>query len=410
MYPDLSYFLHDIFGTSPDNWASIIKTFGFFLALAFLGSGWVLRSELKRYENEGKLSSVKKKVQVKEGFNLQELLINGLLLFIAGGKVPYIINHFDEMKADPASVIFSSSGIWIIGIVTAAAYIIYYFLTQKGKKATTKVQQVTIHPYEKTGDIVIVAAISGIVGARLFSIFENFDAFIRDPVGNIFSGSGLTIYGGLILAFVVVYWYIKKWGIKPIHMMDISGMAILVGYAIGRLGCQFSGDGDWGIMAAAQPEWWFLPDWLWGYDYPNNVTNTDVLLEHCDSVKFSELRQQGIRNIEILCEQSCGIRYCHRLSAPVYPTPVYETLLSFAGFGILWILRKRIHIAGMLFFMYMVYNGIERFFIEEIRVNERYDFAGLYWSQAQYISALFAITGIAGIFYLWHTNKKKTKN
>lgn len=410
MYPDLSYFFHDIFGTQPDNWTSIVKTFGFFLALAFLGSGWVLRSELKRYEEEGLLSSIRKKITINEGFDIQELLMNGLFLFIAGGKLPYIIQNFDQMKADPASVLFSTAGNWIIGIVAALAYGVFYYLSKKDKNTKPKVQQIEIHPYQKTGDIVIIAAISGIVGARLFSILENFDAFLKDPIATIFSGSGLTIYGGLIVAFIVVYWYIKKWNIKPMYMMDIAGMAILVGYGIGRMGCQFSGDGDWGIIAAAQPEWWFLPDWLWAYDYPNNVTNSDLLLEHCSLEKYSEARQSGGRSTEDICEAACGIRYCHKLSAPVYPTPIYETALSFIGFGILWAIRKRIKIAGVLFFLYMIYNGTERFFIEQIRVNERYDYMGLNWSQAQYISALFVLIGIAGVLFLLFKSGKFKKS
>ena len=96
----------------------------------------------------------------------------------------------------------------------------------------------------------------------------------------------------------------------------------------------------------------------------------------------------------------CGMRYCHQLEPAVYPTPIYETVISLIGFGILYFLRNRIKIAGMLFFIYMIFNGIERFFIEQIRVNERYDFLGLNWSQAQYISMGFVLVGLAGTYYL----------
>ena len=94
------------------------------------------------------------------------------------------------------------------------------------------------------------------------------------------------------------------------------------------------------------------------------------------------------------------MRYCHQLEPGVYPTPIYETVLSLIGFGTLYAIRHRIKIAGMLFFIYMIYNGIERFFIEQIRVNDRYDFMGLDWSQAQYISVGFVLVGLAGVYYL----------
>lgn len=67
----------------------------------------------------------------------------------------------------------------------------------------------------------------------------------------------------------------------------------------------FSGDGDWGIAAAAQPEWWFLPDWLWSYDYPNNVAQDGVEMAGCEYT------------------------YCRRLEPAVYPTSVYETIMAF---------------------------------------------------------------------------------
>jgi prolipoprotein diacylglyceryltransferase len=400
MYPDLSYFLHDLFGSDLDNFTSVVKTFGFMLALAFVGSGWVLRSELKRHEEEGTLSPIVKKISSIEGFNWSELLTNAFILLFIASKIPYISSNFSAFKGDPASIIFSKAGSWGIGLFVALLYTGYYIYAKKGKSAQPRIQSVTIHPYQKTWDIVIWAAISGILGARLFSIFENMDGFFRDPIGTLFSGSGLTVYGGVIVGFIAVYWYIKKWGIKPLTMMDISGMAILVGMAIGRMGCQLAGDGDWGIVAAAQPDWWFLPDWIWAYDYPNNVGNDNILLEGCDPDKYADVIRQRGMGAEEACEAACGYRYCHKLGDPVYPTPIYEMVLYSIGFAILWLSRKKIKVAGVLFFMYMIYNGLTRFFIEKIRVNETYDFMGFDWSQAQIISIGFILAGIAGIVYL----------
>jgi prolipoprotein diacylglyceryltransferase len=408
MYPDLSYLLHDLFGTNLDNAFSIIKTFGFMLALAFLGSGWIVKKELKRYEEEGKLQPLKKQISEIAGFNLTEFIINTAITFIIGGKIPFIAQNFSEFKADPASVLFSKSGNWAIGIIAAMAYAAYYYFSKKGKPTTPVVKDVIIHPYQKSADIVIVSAISGVLGARIFSIFENLDGFAKDPIGTLFSGSGLTVYGGVIVGFIVVYWYIKKFGIKPIHMMDISGMAILVGLTIGRLGCQLSGDGDWGIVASAQPEWWFLPDWSWAYDYPNNVGNDDMLLSDCNQSAYNDaLRIRG-NSVEDACEAGCGYRYCHKLAAAVFPTPIYEIVLYSLGFGILWLLRKRIQIAGILFFLYMIYNGIVRFYIEKIRVNDKYEMLGFNWSQAQYISIAFILIGIIAIGILIRNHKKST--
>ena len=130
-----------------------------------------------------------------------------------------------------------------------------------------------------------------------------------------------------------------------------------------------------------------------------------MLLDGCDASKYNEVARTAGASVEDACEAACGYRYCHKLSDPVYPTPIYEIAMYLAGFAVLWILRKRIQIAGVLFFMYMIYNGIVRFLIEEIRVNDKYELLGFQWSQAQYISVLFVIIGIIGIVFLYQKNK-----
>lgn len=383
MYPDLSYLFHDLFNTPYDNWTSIFKTFGLLLALTFVVAAGVVYLELKRKEEEGILKPVKKIRKAQTSIDITSLLVNVLIGFIIGFKLIYIIQEFDAFMVNGAGVVFSGKGSVGGGIIFGLLYGVYYYWNWNRKKDTFKKSVETlVHPYEKTGDIIVVAAISGIVGARLFSILENLDSFLQDPMGQLFSGSGLTIYGGLILAFIVVYYYVKKWGIPPIHMMDIAGLAIIIGYGVGRLGCHFSGDGDWGIVnEVAKPAWFFLPDWLWVYDYPHNVAESGVLIEGCDA------------------------KYCQRLDPGVYPTALWESILSFLIFIVLWVLRKRIKIAGVLFFIYMIFNGFERFFIESIRVNPKYDIVGLNWSQAQYISLGLILGGIAGVVFLYMRNK-----
>lgn len=383
MYPDLSYLFHDLFNTPYDNWTSVFKTFGLLLALAFVGAATVVYLELKRKEKEGILQPITKFKKGQKSVNYTSLILNSLVGFILGYKLIYIIQNFDAFTADGAGVVFSGLGSWPGGIIAGLLYGGYFYWNwYKNKEELAKDKTVVIRPHEKTGDIIVIAAVAGIVGARLFSILENLDSFFQDPIGQLFSGSGLTIYGGLIVAFFVVYYFVKKWGFPPIHIMDVAALAIILGYGIGRLGCHFSGDGDWGIVnEVAKPAWFILPDWMWAYDYPHNVADTGVLMEGCQA------------------------KYCRRLVPPVYPTPVWETILSLLIFTFLWIMRKRIKIAGMLFFMYMFLNGIERFFIETIRVNPRYDFLGLNWSQAQFISVGMMLGGIIGAVYLYRRSK-----
>lgn len=406
MYPDLSYFFNDLLGTDVDNWTSIFKTFGFMLVMALVACGFLLKSELERYEKQGLVQPSKVVGTQTDTLSNSDIIINTLFAIFFGAKIPLLISSFDKFKGDPASFIFSTQGLWWVGALAGIATATYYIWTNSKTDPTPKNIEYLQYPSAKTNDIIIVAGLSGVLGSKLFSITEDLTGFFKDPLGSLFSGSGLNIYGGLIVAFIAVYYYVKKIGIKPVYMMDIAGMGILLGYAVGRIGCQLSGDGDWGIVATAQPDWWFLPDWLWSYHYPNNVNNDGVLLSQCNPEVFNTSRVAGM-SVEDSCLKSCGMRYCHELNPGVYPTPIYETTFGLLACALLWIYKHKFKIPGLIFFTYMILNGVERFFIEIIRVNEKYEMFGLNWSQAQYISILFIIIGIAGWVVLL---KNKDKN
>lgn len=373
MYPDLSYFLHDLLGTPVDNWASIFKTFGLFLGLTFIFSFYVVRSELKRRHKVGLIPALK--VKVAASSPLKDAVMNGLFGFLIGYKVPSIYTNFEAFKEDPAPVIFSMQGHILLGIAAFVLFGFYaYFMAIN--RPPSKGGEIGINPADKTGDIIIIAAITGVIGSRLFSILENLDAFWEDPIGQLISGSGLTIYGGLLLATFCVYQYIKRLGIPPRQMMDVAALAVAGGYGVGRMGCQFSGDGDWGIVnEAAKPDWFFLPDWVWSYDYPRNV---------------ADFYQRGIKM------KDCVGKFCTHLDPPVYPTPIYEIAIATVLFLFLWSIRKKVKTPGRIFFGYLVLSSFARFFVESIRVNPRYDYFGLGWSQAQWISVTLVFVGLIG--------------
>lgn len=387
MYPDLSYILHAILGTDPDNAFSIVKTFGLFLILAFLASAAVLRMEMRRKEREGLMFPIKESVVIGRSATPFEIGSNALLGFILGFKLPYIFGHFAAFREDAAAVLLSAKGTMLWGILVAVALgFLKYWEFNRNKTAKPVTKTVEVWPHERIGDITVVAAVSGILGAKLAAPFEsvaNLKSFFNDPLGQLLSGSGLAIYGGLILAFIVGLWYIRKKKIPSLHMMDAVAPALMVGYAVGRIGCQLSGDGDWGIVnTLAMPSWWFLPDWAWAFDYPHNVLNEGIRIEDCTWL------------------------YCHKLPQPVFPTPMYETVFAFVIAGMLWALRRRLRIPGMLFFVYLFFTGVERFYIEKIRVNPDINIAGMEATQAEYISALLVIGGIVGVLWLMRRNAK----
>ena len=383
MYPDLSYIFHDLFGTEYDNWTQIFKTFGLFLVLAILSAAFVLYKDLKRKAEEGKMPYTISKSTIGAPPEARDLLLSTIIGFIVFYKLGYVLLDFEAFRIDPAASILSLKGNALTGVLGGLLHTAQrYFKQKKAQLPSPKTIETKIFPHDRIGEITMVAAISGIIGAKLFAALETPKEFLQDPLGMLLSGGGLAIYGGLIGGLIGISRYLKKHKISLLEFADSVVIALFLAYGVGRLGCHFSGDGDWGIVAASMPEWWFLPDWLWSYDYPHNVAKEGVLLENCQAI------------------------YCRVLPQGVYPTSIYEAVLAFGMSGFLWSRRKKMSVVGGLACLYLVMNGVERFFIEKIRVNATYDWPlGLKPTQAEIIAVVFVLSGIG----LWLYLKQKSK-
>jgi len=169
-------------------------------------------------------------------------------------------------------------------------------------------------------ELIFAALIGGIVGSRLDFLLENWDEVSDDLLGNLFSGSGLVWYGGAIGGAIAVVLWAAWRKMLNLTLLDICAPGLAIGYAIGRIGCQLSGDGDYGKA-------WDGP---WAMSYPDGTVPTDD---------------------------------------KVHPTPIYETLAMGLGAYLLWQLRDRFRV-GVLFAIYLVYAGTERLLVEFIRRND----------------------------------------
>jgi prolipoprotein diacylglyceryltransferase len=105
--------------------------------------------------------------------------------------------------------------------------------------------------------------------------------------------------------------------------------------------------------------------------------------------------------------RDCIGKYCYELPFPVYPTAFYEVVAGFILFAFMWSIRKKIKPAGMMFSIYLIFAGIERFLIETIRVNSKYHAFGLDFTQAELISLIMVIAGIAGMIWSVYNHNKK---
>ena len=415
MYPNLYYAFKDLFGVE---WKALhfLNSFGFFVALSFFAAAYVRVKELQRKERTGLLTATEIKVTIGEPATLVDLLQNLLLGFLLGYKFVGLFLANSEEAADPQQFIFSLKGNWIAGIALGVAFAaLKWWEKNKRRLVKPETRTLRIWPHDRVGDLVIFAALFGFLGAKIFHNLENWAEFRKDPVGALLSFSGLTFYGGLICATIAIYFYARTHKINFKHLCDAAAPGLMLAYAIGRIGCHVSGDGDWGILnsayvnnetvgvTAADPSVFqnelskntafyinstgnpdpsairhlsvkapaFLPDWLFAYSYPHNVLSEGVGIKDCN-------------------EQ----QYCNQLPMPVFPTPFYETLMGLILFLFLWSVRSRLRQPGMMFGIYLMVNGAERFLIEKIRVNTTYTLLGFHPTQAELIATLLFLTGL----------------
>ncbi len=431
MYPNLYYVFKDWFGVE---WKalSFLNTFGLMVAISFIAAAWVLSSELHRKEKLGLLLPREEMITVGKPASIFELLTNALVGFLFGYKLLGLLVSKPE-GIDAQTYIFSSEG-HLLGGILLGALLAFVKWREKDKQKLREPERrvVRIWPHDRVGDIVILGLVFGIIGAKLFDNFEHWDEFIANPIERLLSQSGLTFYGGLILAAIAICWYAYKKGIKLSHLVDAAAPALMIAYAIGRIGCQVSGDGDWGIynsayindaeqnIILAQPGDFekalqknatyfiegkvtgdsgkiayvtdrtyasladvphtsikgpsFLPQWLFAYNYPQNVNKDGILLP--------------------------GITDEHNrvLPQPVFPTPLYETIICSLLFLLMWMIRRSVKTPLFMFGLYLTLNGMERFFIELIRVNKTYHFIGMRTTQAEIIAMLLVLAGLIFLF------------
>ncbi len=390
MYPNLYYALKDLFGV---DWKffRFVNTFGFFMACSFIIAAIILAMELKRKEREGLLQSKEVTIVVGKPATIGELLINFFFGFLMGYKFIGLFLSNSPATSSPQEFIFSLQGNLPIGLLLGFLLAgLKWREKNKQKLPNPEERKIRIWPHDRVGDITIYAAVFGFLGAKIFDILESPGDFLQsirdlqdgkqDAASLIFSG--LTFYGGLICAALAIWYYAKKNNIGFWYLNDAAAPALMAAYAFGRIGCQVSGDGDWGIVNNSAKPFHWLPDWMWAYNYPHNVINKGMPIPGCLDGQF-----------------------CSQLPEAVFPTPFYETIVCFILFFMIWSMRKRFKVPGTLFAFYLVVNGVERFFIEKIRVNVRYDIFGVHPTQAEIISSLLVAGGLLLYIFL----KKKSK-
>ena len=221
---------------------------------------------------------------------------------------------------------------------------------------------------DKAWDIVFMAVVGGIIGAKVYYILLNYPRLVQDPLGLIFSRGGMVWYGGFLGATAMVVWEIRRSKLPIGEIADAIAPGLALAYAVGRMGCFLVGD-DWGRPTA-------LP---WGIRFPEGTPPTTVTVLE---------REYGFTVDPELVARFGEV-------VPVHPTQLYEVAISTAIFFVLWKLRKHPWLPGWLFALWLVLAGAERFFIEFFRVKDD-RFLGPF-TLAQLISIGLITVGVLGV-------------
>jgi len=234
-----------------------------------------------------------------------------------------------------------------------AFYSCYYFLNKDLNRLG--------YDAKLASDIVFAAAVGGILGSKIYYLVENFERVKADPAGMIFSGAGLVFLGGLMGGTLGVTYVIKKNKLSWIKFADIVAPLLILGYAVGRIGCFLVGD-DYGLPTNGP----------WGIAFPNGLppSTYSVFQSYYPWISLEGFNPGVLK---------------------VHPTQIYESIIGFGIFYFLYQKRIKIVVIGSLFFTYLIFAGAERFFIEFLRVNTKY-FFGL--SGSQLISLIMIFIGV----------------
>lgn len=230
-------------------------------------------------------------------------------------------------------------GLMVATGLLAAAYVLQADFRRRGIRADAFL-------------IIGIAGLAGIVGARLYHALESPAEFLADPKSFIFTRFGFAWFGGFLGGFAALLTLARREKIPALTFLDACSPAACVGYAIGRIGCLLSGDGDYGVPTN-------LP---WGMSFPNGVVPT---------------------------------------TERVHPTPLYEFLIWMLLAFLLWRIGatviKQNKPAGRVFCAYLILTGVARFLVEIIRLNPR-SFLGM--SNAQTASVASVLLGAILLFFL----------
>jgi phosphatidylglycerol---prolipoprotein diacylglyceryl transferase len=224
-------------------------------------------------------------------------------------------------------------------------------------------------------NIILLLVVAGLAGSKLYHLLERPSEFFANPLDLFFSSFGFAWFGGFLGGMAVLLWLAHRYRVPSLTFLDACSPAAALGYALGRIGCLVSGDGDYGIATK-------LP---WGMAF--KPLEAGCRVQHWVCAVHGSLEPSYGANVRGFPPDAI---------VRVHPTPLYEFVIGFVIAYYLWrrgtkLLRDRAS-AGEVLAEYLVLTGLARFLVEFIRINPRSAFGVL--TNAQVVSLLSMIAGV----------------
>ena len=230
----------------------------------------------------------------------------------------------------------------------------------------------TGHDPERAWDLVFMAVLGGVIGAKAYYVLLNYESLLADPVSAIFSRGGMVWYGGFAGALLLIVFEIKRRGLPLGEIADLCSPTLAIGYAVGRMGCFLVGD-DYGRPTDS---------WV-GISFPRGTPPTRVdVFESYFNVQVDPAIIERFGQV-----------------VPVHPTQLYEIAMASIIFLVLWKLRVHEHGAGWLWWICLTLLSAERFLVEFVRVKDDRFLGPL--TLAQGIAVTLVLVGVWGMRRTW---------
>jgi len=235
--------------------------------------------------------------------------------------------------------------------------------------------------------IVLWSLIGAIVGARFFYVVAHWSEFAPKPVEALLIWKGgISLLGGIAGATIANAINIRRFGLRFLQVADAIAAPLALGIAVGRIGDLIIGD------HLGKPTSWLL---AWRYSGGTVAPPFECLQEFCQAPLQGDRLQTLERSGSQLLDRSGAVIAS---GVGVHQTALYDMLLAWGLFALLWWFTKRSRREGLAALVFAIYYGCCRLLEDFLRIDKRFGpLTGSQWTALTVVLVCVAIWGYLAV-------------